>query len=45
MKAKLLIETVVAAEPFKKKTSDEIKKYLRKTEAIQNQFKKVYNAD
>jgi hypothetical protein len=36
MKAKLLIETVVAAEHFKETlTSDEIKKYLnRKTEAI-----------
>jgi hypothetical protein len=37
MKAKLLIETVVAAEPISKETltSDEIKKYLnRKTEAI-----------
>jgi GTPase SAR1 family protein len=45
MKAKLLIETVVAAEPISKETltSDEIKKYLsRKTEAIQNQFKKVH---
>jgi hypothetical protein len=45
MKAKLLIETVVAGEPISKDklTSDEIKKYLaRKTEAIQNQFKKVH---
>jgi seryl-tRNA(Sec) selenium transferase len=44
MKAKLLIETVVAAEHFKRNiTSDEIKKYLnRKNEAIQNQFKKVH---
>ncbi|HEY4617872.1 MAG TPA: helix-turn-helix domain-containing protein [Flavobacterium sp.] len=45
MKAKLLIETVVAGEPISKEklTSDEIKKYLtRKTEAIQNQFKKVH---
>jgi uncharacterized protein YpbB/GTPase SAR1 family protein len=45
MKAKLLIETVVAGDPISKEklTSDEIKKYLsRKTEAIQNQFKKVH---
>ncbi|MGO4817186.1 helix-turn-helix domain-containing protein [Flavobacterium sp. W22_SRS_FP1] len=45
MKAKLLIETVVAGEPISKEklTSDEIKKYVtRKTEAIQNQFKKVH---
>lgn len=45
MKAKLLIETVVAGEAISKEklTSDEIKKYLtRKTEAIQNQFKKVH---
>jgi uncharacterized protein YpbB len=45
MKAKLLIETVVAGDPISKEklTSDEIKKYVaRKTEAIQNQFKKVH---
>lgn len=45
MKAKLLIETVVAGEPISKEklTSDEIKKYvIRKTEAIQNQFKKTH---
>lgn len=45
MKSKLLIETVVAGEPISKEklTSDEIKKYVsRKTEAIQNQFKKVH---
>jgi hypothetical protein len=30
MKAKLLIETVVAAEPISTLTSDEIKKYLKK---------------
>ncbi len=44
MKAKLLLETVVAGEAISKEklTSDEIKKYIsRKTEAIQNQFKKV----
>jgi hypothetical protein len=44
MKAKTLIETVVAGENhFEGKTnSDEIKKYIsRKTEAIQNQFKKA----
>lgn len=44
MKAKLLIATVVAGEAISKEklTSDEIKKYIsRKTEAIQNQFKKV----
>lgn len=44
MKAKLLIETVVSGETISKEklTSDEIKKYIsRKTEAIQNQFKKV----
>jgi uncharacterized protein YpbB len=44
MKAKLLIETVVSGEAISKEklTSDEIKKYIsRKTEAIQNQFKKV----
>jgi hypothetical protein len=37
-----LIETVVAGEPISKKlTSEEIKRYIsRKTEAIQNQFKK-----
>jgi uncharacterized protein YpuA (DUF1002 family) len=43
MKAKLLIETVVAGEPISKEklTSEEIKRYIsRKTEAIQNQFKK-----
>jgi hypothetical protein len=40
MKAKLLIETVVAGEPISKEklTSEEIKRYIsRKTEAIQNQ--------
>jgi RNase H-fold protein (predicted Holliday junction resolvase) len=40
---KLLIETVVAGEPISKEklTSEEIKRYIsRKTEAIQNQFKK-----
>jgi hypothetical protein len=45
MKAKLLIETVVAGEPISKEklTSEEIKKYVtRKTEAIQSQFKKVH---
>lgn len=44
MKAKLLLATVVAGEGISKEklTSDEIKKYIsRKTEAIQNQFKKV----
>ncbi|WP_367756229.1 helix-turn-helix domain-containing protein [Flavobacterium sp. WC2430] len=44
MKAKLLIETVVAGETISKEklTSDEIKKYIpRKKEAIENQFKKV----
>ncbi|TDE31491.1 helicase [Flavobacterium ranwuense] len=44
MKAKLLIETVVAGETISKEklTSSEIKKYIsRKTEAIQNQFKEV----
>jgi uncharacterized protein YpbB len=44
MKAKLLIETVVAGETISKEklTSDEIKKYIsRKREAIQNQFKKL----
>lgn len=44
MKTKLLIETVVSGEAISKEklTSDEIKKYIsRKTEAIQNQFKKV----
>jgi uncharacterized protein YpbB len=44
MKAKLLIETVVSGETISKEklTSDEIKKYIsRKTEAIQNQFKKL----
>jgi hypothetical protein len=38
-----LIETVVAGEPISKEklTSEEIKRYIsRKTEAIQNQFKK-----
>jgi hypothetical protein len=43
MKAKLLIETVVAGEPISKEklTSDEIRRYIsRKTEAIQSQFKK-----
>ena len=43
MKAKLLIETVVAGEPISKEklTSEEIKRYIsRKTEAIQSQFKK-----
>ena len=45
MKAKLLIETVVAGETISKEklTSDEIKKYIsRKTEAIQNQFKDTH---
>ena len=44
MKAKLLIETVVAGETISKEklTSSEIKKYIsRKTEAIQNQFKEL----
>ena len=44
MKAKLLIETVVAGETISKEklTSDVIKKYIsHKTEAIQNQFKQV----
>ncbi len=44
MKAKLLIETVVAGETISKEklTSEEIKKYIsRKTMAIQEQFKKV----
>ena len=44
MKAKLLIETVVAGETISKEklTSDEIKKYIsRKTSSIQEQFKKV----
>ena len=44
MKAKLLIETVVAGETISKDklTSDVIKKYIsHKTEAIQNQFKEV----
>lgn len=44
MKAKLLIETVVAGETISKEklTSSEIKKYIsRKTEAIKNQFKEV----
>ncbi|MBU2062677.1 MAG: AAA family ATPase [Bacteroidetes bacterium] len=45
MKAKLLIETVVAGETISKEklSSEEIKKYiLRKTEAIQNQFKDTH---
>jgi hypothetical protein len=43
MKAKLLIETVVAAEPIKRTlTSDEIKKYLNRKTGNQNQFKKVH---
>ncbi len=45
MKAKLLIETVVAGETISKEklTSDEIKKYIpRKKDAIENQFKKVH---
>jgi D-ribose pyranose/furanose isomerase RbsD len=43
MKAKLLIETVVAAEHFKETlTSDEIKKYLNRKTGNQNQFKKVH---
>jgi uncharacterized protein YpbB len=45
MKAKLLIETVVAGEPISKEklTSEEIKRYIsRKTEAIHNQFKKTH---
>jgi uncharacterized protein (DUF2132 family) len=44
MKAKLLIETVVAGETISKEklTSELIKKYIsHKTEAIQNQFKEV----
>ncbi|QBN19260.1 helix-turn-helix domain-containing protein [Flavobacterium nackdongense] len=44
MKAKLLIETVVAGETISKErlTSEPIKKYIRhKTEAIQAQFKEV----
>ncbi|WP_281297786.1 helix-turn-helix domain-containing protein [Flavobacterium limnophilum] len=44
MKAKLLIETVVAGETISKEklTSDTIKKYIsHKTEAIQAQFKEV----
>ena len=44
MKAKLLIETVVAGETISKEklTSSEMKKYIsRKTEAIQNQFKEL----
>ncbi|RTY85213.1 helicase [Flavobacterium sp. LS1P28] len=44
MKAKLLIETVVAGEAISKEklTSSEIKNYIiRKTEAIQNQFKEL----
>jgi hypothetical protein len=44
MKAKLLIETIVAGETISKEklTSDVIKKYItHKTEAIQNQFKDV----
>ncbi len=45
MKAKLLIETVMAGEAISKEklSSDEIKKYLsRKKEAIQNQFKATH---
>jgi uncharacterized protein YpbB len=45
MKAKLLIEIVIANEAISKEklTSDEIKKYLsRKKEAIQNQFKEMH---
>lgn len=45
MKAKLLIETVVAGETISKEklSSEEIKKYIsRKTEAIQNQFKDTH---
>ncbi|MBX9888512.1 MAG: helix-turn-helix domain-containing protein [Flavobacteriaceae bacterium] len=45
MKAKLLIETVVAGETISKEklTSEEIKKYVaRKTESIQNQFKETH---
>jgi hypothetical protein len=44
MKAKLLIETVVAGETISKEklTSSDIKNYIsRKTEAIQNQFKEL----
>ena len=44
MKAKLLIETVVAGETISKEklTSSEIKNYIiRKTEAIQSQFKEL----
>jgi hypothetical protein len=41
MKAKLLIETVVAGEPISKENWLLKKRYIsRKTEAIQNQFKK-----
>jgi hypothetical protein len=42
MKAKLLIETVVAGEPFRRKTDFWRNKAIhqQKTEAIQNQFKK-----
>jgi hypothetical protein len=45
MKAKLLIETVVAGETISKEklTSEEIKKVLgSKTESIQNQFKETH---
>ncbi|WP_278034454.1 helix-turn-helix domain-containing protein [Flavobacterium nitratireducens] len=45
MKAKLLIETVMAGKAISKEklSSDEIKKYLsRKKEAIQNQFKATH---
>ncbi|WP_366185765.1 helix-turn-helix domain-containing protein [Flavobacterium ovatum] len=45
MKAKLLIETVVAGESISKEklTSSDIKNYLsRKTNAIQNQFKETH---
>jgi uncharacterized protein YpbB len=45
MKAKLLIETVVAGETISKEklTSEEIKNYIsRKTVAIQNQFKETH---
>jgi hypothetical protein len=44
MKAKLLIETVVAGETISKEklTSEEIKKIVSKNESIQNQFKETH---
>jgi hypothetical protein len=44
MKAKLLIETVVAGETISKEklTSEELKYLSRKTESIQNQFKETH---